>query len=60
MGVRGGARGRLPTGAAGCFRRPGEFYFCGLPSLKRPSFWACPIYFGVHFSVFLQWRGPFQ
>ena len=29
---------KLPAGAAGGFRRPGEIYFCDLPPLKRPSF----------------------
>jgi len=43
---------RLPTGAAGGFRRPGEIRLCGLPPLKRPSFWACPL----HFSSFV-YRG---
>ena len=27
------------------FRRPGKIHFCGLSPLKRPSFWACPLYF---------------
>jgi len=28
---------------AGGLRCPGEIHFCGLPPLKRPSFWACPL-----------------
>ena len=30
--------------AAGGFRRPSEIHFCGLLPLKRPTFWACPLY----------------
>ena len=32
---------KLPAGAAGGYRRPGEIHCCGLPCLKRPSSWAC-------------------
>ena len=37
---------KLPTGAAGGFRRPGEIYFYGLPPLKRLSFWGWPLMSG--------------
>ena len=33
-----------PQGPPEAFRRLGEIHFCGLPPLKRPSFWACPLY----------------
>ena len=40
---RGGSDDRL-TGEVSKKCLPGEIPFCGLPPLKRPGFWACPLW----------------